>query len=173
MRIISATLIVLSTLCAASLRGQASGKVSPEDVRALAGAWVLDIGKSGLTDADAERRVVTLGPTWLRMDLHRPTDAPATTFIYNFDGTTNVNAFGASTAVTKLTRDGEYVVLETVFSVNSQAVTLHERVPLVPGLDLPVDVMLRVEHGYQGVAPTGSKTSPNVSNVTKFFRKER
>jgi len=172
MRIISATLIVLSTLFAAALRGQAPGKVSLEDVRALQGAWALDLAKSGLTETDAERRVVTLGPTWLRMDLHRPTDAPPTSLIYNLDGTTNVNAFGSSTAVTKLTRDGEYVVLETVFSVNTQAVTLHERVPLVPGLDLPIDVMLRVEHGYQGVAPTGSKTSPNVSSVTKFFRKQ-
>ena len=172
MRITCATLIVLSTLFATTLRGQGSAKVSLEDVRALNGTWVLDVGKSGLSDADAERRVVTLGPTWLRMDLHRPTDAPATALIYNLDGSTNVNAYGSSTAVTKLTRDGEYVVLETIFSVNSQAVTLHERVPLVPGLDLPIDVMLRVEHGYQGVSPTGSKTSPNVSNVTKFFRKQ-
>jgi hypothetical protein len=106
------------------------------------------------------------------MDLHRPVDAPATSLIYNLDGSTNVNAFGSSTAVTKLTRDGEYVVLETVFSVNSQAVTLHERVPLVPGLDLPIEVMLRVEHGYQGVAPTGVTTSPNISTSTKFFRKQ-
>ena len=172
MRIIAATLIVLSTLSAAALRGQAPGKVSLDDVRLLQAAWVLDIEKSGLTAADAERRVVTLGPTWLRIDLHRPVDAPATSLIYNLDGSTNVNAFGSSTAVTKLTRDGESVLLETVFSVNSQAVTLHERVPLVPGLDLPIEVMLRVEHGYQGVAPTGVKTSPNVSTSTKFFRKQ-
>ena len=172
MRTICLTLIVVSTLFVAAVPGQAPGKVSPDEVRPLAGAWALDIGKSGLTAADAERRVMTVGPTWLRMDLHRPADAPATAFIYNLDGTTNVNAFGSSTAVTKLTRDGEYVLLETVFSVNNQAVTLHERVPRVPGLDLPIEVMLRVEHGYQGVAPAGSKASPNVSNVTKFFRKQ-
>ena len=172
MRITCATLIVFSLVFAAALRGQAPGKVSVDDVHALAGAWLLDVGKSGLTDADAERRVVTLGPTWLRMDLQRPVDAPATSLIYNLDGSTNINAYGSSTAVTKLTRDGEYVVLETVLSVNGQAVTLHERVPLVPGLDLPIEVMLRVEHGYQGVAPTGSKASPNVSNVTKIFRKQ-
>ena len=172
MRIICATLIVFSTLLTPALRGQAPTKVSLDTIRALEGTWVLDIAKSGLTAADAERRVVTLGPAWLRMDLHRPADEPAMALIYNLDGSTNVNAFGSSTAVTKLTRDGESVVLETVFSVNAQAVTLHERVPRVPGLDLPIDVMLRVEHGYQGVAPTGSKTSPNVSNVTKFFRKE-
>ena len=171
MRIISA-MIVLTTLCAAALGGQAAGKVSLEDLRALQAAWVMDIGKSGLTPADAERRVVTLGPTWLRIDLHRPMDAPATALIYNLDGSANVNAFGSSTAVTKLTRDGEYIVLESVFSVNNQAVTLQERVPLVPGLDLPIEVMLRVEHGYQGVAPAGVKTSPNVSTSTKFFRKQ-
>ena len=172
MRVICATLIVFSTLFTAALRGQAPTKVSLDAVRALEGAWVLDIGKSGLTDADAERRVVTLGPTWLRMDLHRPADAPATALIYNLDGSTNVNAYGSRTAVTKLTRDGEYVLLETVFTVSSQAVTLHERVPLVPGLDLPIEVMLRVEHGYQGVAPAGAKTSPNVSTATKIFRKQ-
>jgi hypothetical protein len=167
-----AALIVFSTLFTAALRGQAPGKVSLDDVHYLEGTWVLDVGKSGLTDADAERRVVTLGPTWLRMDLVRPADAPATALIYNLDGSTNVNAFGSRAAVTKLTRDGEYIVLETVFTVNSQAVTLRERVPLVPGLDLPVEVMLRVEHGYQGVAPAGAKTSPNVSTATKIFRKQ-
>jgi hypothetical protein len=40
-------------------------KVSVENVRALQGEWVLDVGKSGLADAYVERRVVTLGPTWL------------------------------------------------------------------------------------------------------------
>ena len=172
MRIICATVIVCSTLFTAALRGQAPGKVSVDAVRALEGTWVLDLAKSGLAAADAERRIVTLGPTWLRMDLHRPADAPAMALIYNLDGSTNVNAFGSRTATTKLTRDGEYVVLETEFSVNGQAVTMHERVPLVPGLDLPIEVMLRVEHGYQGVAPAGAKASPNVSTATKIFQKQ-
>jgi len=111
----------------------------------------------------------TVGPTWLRVDLHRPRDAQPAALIYNLDGSANVNAFGSGTAVTKLTRDGDYVVFETVFTVNNQAVTLNERVPLVPGLGLPIEVMLRVEHGYQGVATAGVKTPPNVSNVTKIF----
>jgi len=175
MRTMYAALIVLATttMLSPALRGQAPGKVSSADVRALEGAWVLDVMASGLTEADAERRVVTLGPTWLRVDLHRPRDEQPAALIYNLDGSTNVNPFGSSTAETKLTRAGEYIVLETVFTVNKQAVTMNERVPLVPGLDLPIEVMLRVEHGYQGVAPAGVRTPPNVSNVTKIFRKQR
>ena len=173
MRTIYAALIVLATVFSPALRGQAPEKVSSADVRALEGAWVLDVMASGLTEADAERRVVTLGPTWLRVDLHRPRDEQPTALIYNLDGSANVNAFGSSTAETKMTRVGEYIVLETVFTVSKQAVTMNERVPLVPGLDLPVEVMLRVEHGYQGVAPAGVRTPPNVSNVTKIYRKQR
>ena len=174
MRIICAAMIVLATLFSPALRAQVPDKVSTADVRALEGEWVLDVMRSGLTEADAERRVVTVGPTFLRIDLHRPKDERPTALIYNLDGSANINAFGSNTAETKLARDGEYIVLETVFTVNKQALTLRERVPLVPGLDLPIEVMLRVEHGYQGVTPSagGSKAPPNVSNVTKIFRKQ-
>ena len=173
MRIICAVIIGLATLFPATVQAQTPGKVSLADVRYLEGAWVLDISRSGLTPADAERRVVTLGPAWLRVDLHRSKDNQPIALIYNLDGSANVNPYGPSTAVTKLTREGEHVVLETVFTVSNQAVTLRERLPLVPGLDLPVEVMLRVEHGYQGVPPAGVRASPNVSNATKFFQKER
>ena len=172
MRNVCAALIVLTTMFSPALRGQTPGKVSSTDLRFLEGSWVLDIARSGLTQAEAERRVMTLGPAWLRVDLHRPKDVQPVALIYNLDGSANVNPYGAGTAVTKLTRDGEHIVLETVLTVNNQAVTLNERVPLVPGLDLPVDVTLRVEHGYQGVAPAGARTPPNVSNATKIFRKQ-
>ena len=171
MRIICGLLTVFVTLLPPVVHGQTPEKLSQADLRALEGAWVLDVMSSGLTEAEAERRVVTVGPTWLRMDLHRPRDPHPAALIYNLDGAANVNAFGSSTAVTRLTRTGDYVVLETVFTVNNQAVTMTERVPMVPGLNLPVEVMLRVEHGYQGVAPTGVRTPPNVSNVTKVFHK--
>ena len=164
--------LVLVTMFAPTLRGQTPAKVSFTDLRFLEGSWALDVERSGLTESDAERRVVTLGPAWLRVDLHRPKDTQPTALIYKLDGTTNVNAYGSSTAVTKLTRDGEHIVLEAVLSVNNQAVTLIERVPLVPGLNLPIDVTLRVEHGYQGVAPAGVRTPPNVSSVTKIFLKQ-
>jgi hypothetical protein len=171
MRIICGVFTLFVTLLPPVVQGQTPGKVSQADLRALEGAWVLDVMRSGLTEAEAERRVVTVGPTWLRVDLHRPRDPHPAALIYNLDGAPNINAFGASTAVTRLTRGDDHVVLETVFTVNNQAVTMHERVPMVPGLDLPVEVMLRVEHGYQGVAPAGVKTPPNVSNVTKIFLK--
>ena len=172
MRIICAALIGLTTMFSPALRGQTPGKVSLTDLRFLEGSWVLDVARSGLTEAEAERRVVTLGPAWLRVDLHRAKESQPIALIYNLDGSANVNAYGSSAAVTKLTRDGEYILLETVLSVNNQAVTVNERVPLVPGLELPVAVMLRVEHGYHGVAPAGDRTPPNVSNVTKIFRKQ-
>ena len=172
MRIICAALIVLTTLFLADLRGQAPVKVSLADVRALEGTWVLDVGSSGLTEAEAEQRVVTLGESWLRIDLHRPKDAQPAVLIYNLDGSANVNPLGSSTAITRLTRDGDDVVLETVFTVSKQAVTLREKVPLKPGLELPVQVMLRVEHGYQGVASPGDRNPPNASSVTKIFRKQ-
>ena len=173
MRTMCAAIIVLAMLFSPAVQGQTPGKVTTADVRALEGEWVLDVMRSGLTEADAERRVVTVGPTFLRIDLHRPKDERPTALIYNLDGSANINAFGSSTAETKLARDGESIVLETVFTVSKQALTLRERVPLVPGLDLPIEVMLRVEHGYQGVTPSGgSKTPPNVSNVTKIFRKQ-
>ena len=173
MRIICAAVIVLTTL-SPSLQGQTTSNVSAAELRALEGTWVLDVQRSGLTEAEAERRVMTAGPTWLRVDIERPKDAQPAALFYRLDGSANVNAFGSSTAETKLTRDGEYIVLETVFTVNKQAVTLNERVPLVPGLDLPIDVMLRVEHGYQGVTPpAGSRTPPNVSNVKKIYQKQR
>ena len=172
MRNIYAALIVLLTMFSTAAEGQTAGKVSVIDLRFLEGSWVLDVARSGLTAAEAERRVVTLGPAWLRVDLHRPNDAQPVALIYNVDGSPNVNPYGSSAAVTRLTRDGEHIVLETVLTVNNQAVTVNERVPLVPGLDLPIDVTLRVEHGYQGVAPAGVRTPPNVSNVRKIFLKQ-
>ena len=163
--------LILPTLFVVATEGQPA-KVSPMDLNAWQGTWVLDLMRSGLTPADAERRVINVGPTWVRVDVHRAASAQPVALFYNLDGSANINAFGPDTAVTKLTRDGEYVVLETVFTVNKQAVTLNERVPIVPGLDLPVEVMLRVEHGYQGVAPAGVRTAPNVANATKFFVKQ-
>ena len=173
MRIIAAALAVLALSTQQPLNAQAPTKVRLADLRHLPGTWVLDLTKSGLGEADAEQRIVTLGAAWLRMDIHRKAASQPVSLIYNLDGGANVNAYGSGEAVTKLTRDGDDILLEAVITVNKQAVTLTERVPLVPGLDLPVDVMLRVEHGYQGVAPSGVSTPPNTSNARKFFQKQR
>src|SRR5678815_4188154 len=121
MRIICAALMSLLVAVSAALHAQTPGKVSAADLHPWEGAWVLDVARSGLTPAESERRVMTVGPTWLRVDLHRPRDEQPAALIYNLDGSTNVNAFGSSTAVTKLSRDGEYVVLETCLLYTSDA----------------------------------------------------
>jgi hypothetical protein len=172
--------IVLTTVLAPSLGAQerqVKSNFAPADLVGLEGNWVLDVMRSGLTPAEAERRVMKVGPTWLRLDIYRPKSTEPIALIYNLDGSENVNAFGPDTAVTRLSRDGERVVLETVFTVNKQAVTMRELLPLVPkGFDLSVEVVLRVEHGYQGVAPPGpagsSRMPPNISNATKIFQKQ-
>jgi hypothetical protein len=172
-----AAALILAILVTPSPTVQAQNRLLPADLAGLEGTWVLDIARSGLTPADAEQRVIKTGPTWLRLDIQRASSASPIALIYNLDGSQNINAFGSETAVTRLNRQGEQVVLETVFTVNSQAVTVHELLPLVPtGFDLTVEVALRVEHGYQGVAlpgqSRGAQPPPNVSNGTKIFRKQ-
>jgi hypothetical protein len=172
MRIVSLALVVLA-LSTHNLSGQIPAKLSLADLRYLQGVWVLDLERSGLTGADAEQRTMTLGASWLRLDIQRKGSTQPISLIYNLDGASNINAYGSGEAITRLTRAGGDILLETVFTVNKQAVTLTERVPLVPGLNLPVDAMLRVEHGYEGVAPSGSRTSPNTSSARKIFQKQR
>lgn len=109
----------------------------------------------------------------MRLDIQRKGSTQPISLFYNLDGASNINAYGSGEAITRLTRVGGDILLETVFTVNKQAVTLTERVPLVPGLNLPVDVMLRVEHGYEGVAPSGSRRSPNSSSARKIFQRQR
>ena len=167
-----AVMLVLA-FWACNLSAQTPAKVSLADLRYLPGTWVLNLARSGLSEAEAEQRVMTVGAAWLRVDIHRKSSNQPVSLIYNLDGASNVNAFGSGEAITKLTRDGDDLVLNTVFTVNNQAVTLTERVPLVPGLDLPVDAMVRVEHGYQGVAASGTKTPPNTSQARKIFEKQR
>jgi hypothetical protein len=178
MRRMCAVVVVLATLSLPAVVGsQGQRTLSAADLVALEGTWVLDVVRSRLTASDDERRVIKLGPTWLRLDIYRPTSPQPIALIYNLDGSDNVNAFGSDTAVTKLRREGERMLLETIFTVNNQPVTAQELMPLVPsGLDLPVEVILRVEHGYQGVAPpgasAGTRTPPNVSNGIKIFQKQ-
>jgi hypothetical protein len=170
-------LVTFFTLSLAGAQQNKQNRLSAADLAGLEGTWVLDVARSGLTPADAEKRVMKTGPSWVRLDIERSPAAPPIALIYNLDGSQNVNAFGPDTAVTRLSRDGDRVVFETEFTISSQAVTLRETVPLVPaGFDLTVDVVLRVEHGYQGVAlpgpARGTQTAPNVSSGMKIFRKQ-
>ena len=172
MRIIHAAAIVTTLLSSAAV-GRAQSPLSRTDVAVFEGTWLLDAARSGLTDGVAERRVITAGPTWMRVDIHRAEDAYPISLIYNFDGSPTVNAFGEGTAVSKLTREAEGLLLQTVFTIKNQPITVHELLPARPdGTELAIAFMLRVEHGYEGVAPAAGRTPPNVSKATKYFRKQ-
>jgi hypothetical protein len=42
--------------------------------------------------------------------------------------------------------------------------------PTPPGAELAIEVMVRVEHGYQG-APSSLESPPNAAKAIKIFRK--
>ena len=148
--------------------------VSRSDAAPFEGTWVLDPVRSGMTAEDAERRVITADPTAMRVEIHRKEDAYPISLIYKFDGSSTESPFGAGRAVSKLAREGEGLLLQTVFTIRDQPVTVHELLPSRPnGAELAIAVMLRVEHGYQGVAPAAGRTPPNVSKTTKFFHKQQ
>ena len=181
MRIVFAATLV--TLLGSALAGYAQSPessqpgppkpVSRSDVAAFEGAWILDPVRSGLTGADAERRIITAGPTSMRVEIHRAEDAYPIALVYNFDGSPTESPFGAGRAVSTLAREGERLLLQTVFTIRDQPITVHELLPPRPdGAELAIAVMLRVEHGYQGVAPSAGRTPPNVSKTTKFFQKQ-
>jgi hypothetical protein len=166
-------------LIAASLLGfvatggaQAPAPVSKADVAAFEGTWILDVARTDPGGAP-ERRVVTTDSTAMRIQIHRAEDAYPITLIYNFDGSPTTNAFGSGTAVSTLVREGDGLLLHTVFTVRDQPITVHEILPSRPdGATLVIDVMLRVEHGYQGTAPASGRTPPNVAKAKRFYQKQ-
>jgi hypothetical protein len=135
------------------------------------GTWTLDLGRSGGTSP--ERRIVSADAESMRIETHRAEDARPPVLLYRFDGSDKLNAFGDNTATTRLRREGSDLVLETVYLVNEQAVTVDETWRLDEnGREMIVDVMMRIEHGYHGVPPPFVKSPPNISKVTNVFRKE-
>jgi hypothetical protein len=91
--------------------------------------------------------------------------------IYNLDGSRNVNSFGPATATTEIRRDGNDVVTVTVFNIKDRPVTVEERLRLTPAGEMAVAVLVRVEHGYEGVRSPLEKRAPNVAEGSKFFQK--
>ena len=163
-------LLILVAVCTwgAGLYGQTELKAS--DLASFVGTWTLDSEKSGTRDP--ERRIISTGAGWLRVELHRPGDAQPPVLIYNLDGSRNVNSFGAATATTEVRRDGDDIITLTVFNIRDRPVTVEERLRLSPAGELAVAVLVRVEHGYGGVQPALEKRAPNVSEGSKVFRKE-
>ena len=157
--------------CAASA-GQAPSPVTAADAAPFQGTWVLDLMRSGLADTAAERRVITADQTAMRVEVHRPRDTRPFTLVYNFDGSPTTAPFGDGTAVAKLRREGAGLLTETVYTVKERPVTVREVLSVPTGNELAIEVMVRVEHGYQVVTPTLDSGAPNASKAIKFFQKQ-
>ena len=159
---------ILSTSLSA---GQARPSVAQSDVASFVGTWVLDAGRSGHSETTTERRVITSDPTAMLVEIHRSEDASPITLIYKFDGSPTMKQFGSGTAESRLLREGEGLLLETVFTINNQPITVREVLPSSPpGAELQVALTLRVEHGYQGVA--SGRAPPNVSKATNVYNRQ-
>ena len=143
--------------------------LSAADLAVFAGQWTLDLSKSAATEP--ERRVITVAPDAMRVELHRPGDDRPPVLIYNLDGSRNVNPFGSGTATTEIRREGPDIITVTVFTVNDRPVTVQERLQVTGPTDMSAAVTVRVEHGYQGVRPALEKGAPNASETLKHFRK--
>jgi hypothetical protein len=166
--------VVAAGLLAVARASEAQGPapISRADVAPFEGTWVLDVARTD-PGGSAERRVITTDGTAMRVEIHRAEDAYPIALIYNFDGSPTTNGFGAGTAVSKLVREGDGLLLQTVFTVRDQPITVHELLPPRPtGPELVVDVMLRVEHGYQGTAPASGRTPPNIAKAKRFYQKQ-
>lgn len=173
MRLGFASGVLIAMLWCSALAGRAQSYVSAADVAAFQGTWVLDLMRSGLTEAAAERRVITTDTTSMRVAVYRPRDGRPFTLVYNLDGSPTTNSFGDGTAVSRLRREGPGFLTETVYTVRDQPVTVRELLAPTPtGGDLTIEVMVRVEHGYQGVPPSLESGAPNAAKATKFFQKK-
>jgi hypothetical protein len=175
MRIGSAAVLVATLWCSASA-GKAQPLVSEADVAAFQGTWVLDLVRSGLPESAAERRVIATDTTAMRVDVYRPRDVRPFTLVFNLDGSPTTNPFGDGTAVSRLRREGPRLLTETVYTVKEHPVTVRELLPpfhgsTPPGVEMAIEVTMRVEHGYQG-APSSLESPPNATKATKVFTKQ-
>jgi hypothetical protein len=141
------------------------------DFTQLAGTWQLDT--AGNSSVAAERRVITLSPDWLRVEIQRAEDDRPPVLTYRFDGRDVANPFGAGKATSRLLREGGAIVTETIYEVRNAPVTVREMLSVNPaGTELTVNTTVRVEHGYEGALSPGEKKSPNVSTATVVFRRQ-
>src|SRR5688572_6972917 len=143
-----AWLLILGFLCS-GVGANAQNGLTAADIAPFVGAWALDLTKSGATDP--ERRVITLGSGSMRVEIHRPGDNRPPVLSYNLDGSPSVSPFGSGTATTEIRRDRNDIVTVTVFTINDRPVTVQERLQITSAGEMTAAVLLRVEHGYQGV----------------------
>jgi hypothetical protein len=149
--------------------GHAQGGITAAELAPLVGSWTLDAARSG--QADPERRVLSMGPGWMRVEIQRPTDDRPISLMYNLDGTKNVSPYGAGTATTEMRRENNDIVTVTIVTINNSPVTVVERLAVTPEDVMTAAVTLRVEHGYQGVQPALQTRPSNVAETLKHFRR--
>jgi hypothetical protein len=167
------TIAIVGTLSASGIAGQVTLTLSQPDVAPFVGTWVLDAGRSGLTETTTERRIITSEPTAMLMEIHRSEDASPITLVYRFDGSPTVKQFGSGTTESRLMREDAGLMLQTVFTINNQPITVNELLPPAPsGGEMHIALTLRVEHGYQGVAPAAGRTPPNASKATRVYTRQ-
>ena len=162
---------IFGILSASAPAGQVGPPLSQHDVAAFLGTWVLDPGRSGHTETTTERRVITSDPTAMLIEIHRKEDASPIALVYKFDGSPTMKQFGSGTAESRLLREDTGLLLETVFTINNQPITVRELLPVSPpGAEMHVVLTLRVEHGYQGAV--SARTPPNVSKATNVYNRQ-
>jgi hypothetical protein len=141
------------------------------DVERLAGTWSLASEEN--LSRSSEQRIITVLPESLRIEIQRAEDARPPVLTYRFDGQDAANAFGSGTATSRLIREGETIVTETIFVVRHSPMTVRETFKVSPdGTELTINTTVRIEHGYEGVLAPGESKSPNVSSTARVFRKQ-
>jgi hypothetical protein len=159
---------IFGILSASASAGQLGPSLSQRDVAAFVGTWVMDAARSGQTETTTERRVITSDPAAMLIEIHRSEDAAPITLVYKFDGSPTVKQFGSGTAESRLLREDAALLLETVFTINNQPITVREVLPSSPpGAEMQIALTLRVEHGYQGAV--SARTPPNVSKANNVY----
>ena len=150
----------------------AQAPVPVADFARFVGTWELDT--SGNASTSPERRVITVSPEGMRIEIQRAEDARPPVLIYRFDGKDAVNAFGSGKATSRLLRESGTIVTETIYEIRESPMTMREVLSLnADGTEMSVTSTIRVEHGYQGRLPAGESKPPNVSTAITVFRKRQ
>jgi len=166
-RTLAACSLLSLVLASSVLKAQVPLAAAAEFAR-LAGTWELDT--SGDPSLPAERRIITVSPGSLHVEIVRAQDARPPRLTYRFDGKDEVVEFGSGKATARLVREPSAVVTETVYEINNSPITIRESLSLnAAGTELTVNTTVRVEHGYQGPLPAGASKSPNVSTAVVVF----
>jgi len=159
-----------ATLLLTSNAPSAQQTFTAQQFARLVGTWDLDT--KGDPSHAAERRVMTVSPEALHVEIQRAEDARPPRLTYRFDGQDSVVDFGRGKATGRLIRDAAAMVTETVYEINNSPITVRDVFTLnAGGTQMVVKATFRVEHGYEGPLPAGA-SKPNVSSAVMLFVKQ-